>query len=211
MWSHDTKGFLVTVDGPNGSGKSTLIASIRQKLENAGYDVYTTREPTDTELGRFVRSFAENHFGISLACMVAADRYEHILKEIVPELEKGVLVIVDRYILSSLILQEMDGVSHTYVMELNSEIIRPDLQVAVFADESVLQKRLADRATLTRFERGSQSDKELKYMEEGIAELEKQSISVLRISNNNDIEANTYKIINYIISEWRKHEKISSN
>lgn len=204
MWSHNTKGFLVALDGPNGSGKSTLIASIRQKMEAAGYDVYATREPTDTELGRFVREFAEGHSGISLACMVAADRYEHILKEIVPNLEKGALVIVDRYILSSLILQEMDGVSHTYILGLNSEIIKPDLQLAIFANESVLQKRLAERATLTRFERGSQSGKELKYMEEGIAELEKQSISVLRINNNNDIEANTDKITNYIISKWRK-------
>lgn len=72
--------------------------------------------------------------------MVAADRYEHMTNEIIPALEEGQLVISDRYILSSLILQEMDGVSDTFVLTVNSEIIKPDLQLAVFADERVLQK-----------------------------------------------------------------------
>lgn len=70
-------GYFIAVDGPNGVGKSTLIAAIKNKLEILGYDVYVTREPTDTKLGNFLREFAEQHSGVSLACMVAADRYEH--------------------------------------------------------------------------------------------------------------------------------------
>ena len=72
-------GYFIAVDGPNGVGKSTLIAAIKNKLEILGYDVYVTREPTDTKLGNFLREFAEQHSGVSLACMVAADRYEHII------------------------------------------------------------------------------------------------------------------------------------
>lgn len=71
-------GYFIAVDGPNGVGKSTLIAAIKNKLEILGYDVYVTREPTDTKLGNFLREFAEQHSGVSLACMVAADRYEHV-------------------------------------------------------------------------------------------------------------------------------------
>ena len=105
----DLHGFLVAVDGPNGVGKSTLIGAVEIKMKLLGYRVYITKEPTNTELGKFVRKFSENHFGTSLACLVAADRYEHIVSELVPELQKGSLVITDRYILSSLILQQMDG------------------------------------------------------------------------------------------------------
>ena len=96
MLKISTNGFLVSVDGPNGVGKSTLIESVKTRLEFRGYATYTTKEPTNTECGSFVRKFAENHSGISLACLVAADRYEHIENEILPELKKGKIVITDR-------------------------------------------------------------------------------------------------------------------
>ena len=199
----DMKGFLLAVDGPNGAGKSTLIKAVKSKIESEGYNVYITREPTDTELGNFLRKFAEHHAGISIACLVAADRYEHIFNEIIPELNKGKLVITDRYILSSLILQEMDGVSDTFVLNLNSEVLNPNLQLAVFADESILQKRLSERETLTRFEKGNQSNRELYYMEKGIKELEKRNVNVLRIYNNDNLDVSVEKVVSYIKSNWR--------
>ncbi|MBD8917901.1 MAG: dTMP kinase [Lachnospiraceae bacterium] len=198
------EGFLLAVDGPNGAGKSTLIEAVKRKIELEGYTVCITREPTDTELGSFIRKFAESHSGISLACLVAADRYEHVFNEIIPELKKGTLVITDRYILSSLILQEMDGVSDKFVLNLNSEIIKPNLQLAVFADEKVLQKRLSERGILTRFEKGNQSNSELYYMEIGIKELKKRNVNVMRIDNNGNLEANVEKVVSYIMNNWRK-------
>lgn len=136
--------------------------------------------------------------------MVAADRYEHIFNEIIPELKKRTLVITDRYILSSLILQEMDGVSDKFVLNLNSEIIKPNLQLAVFADEKVLQKRLSERGILTRFEKGNQSNSELYYMDKGIKELEKRNVNVMHIDNNDNLEANVEKVVSYIMNNWRK-------
>lgn len=198
------KGYFIVVDGPNGVGKSTLIEAIKNKLELLGYDVYITNEPTNTELGSFLRKFAEEHTGLSLACLVAADRYEHIEKEILPSLKKGRLVISDRYVLSSLILQEMDGVSSEIVLNLNSQIIKPDLQLAVFADEKILQKRLSERNILTRFEKGNQSQRELNFMEEGITELKKHNIDVMNIYNNDNLEENVEKVVSYVVNNWRK-------
>ena len=57
-----------------------------------------------------------------------------------PQLEKGKIVITDRYVLSSLILQRMDEVSEEFILALNNEIVQPDLQIAVF---SCRRKRLA--------------------------------------------------------------------
>ena len=199
-----TNGFLVAVDGPHGVGKSTLIEAIKNKLELKGYVIYTTKEPTNTECGSFVRKFAENHSGIGLACMVAADRYEHIKNEIMPELNNGKIVITDRYILTSLILQQMDNVSDAFILDLNSQIIKPNLQVAVFADEDVLQKRLLERDVLTRFEKGNQSYSELFYMNKGIVELEKSNVEVMRINNNANLDDNVEKIVSCIINNWRK-------
>lgn len=204
MLDNNSNGFFVAVDGPNGAGKSTLIRAVKDRIELLGYTVYITREPTGTKLGEFIREFAKSHSGISLACLVASDRYEHITNEIVPELEKGCLVITDRYVLSSLILQGMDGVSNGFVLNLNSEIVKPDLQLAVYADEEVLQKRLVERSELTRFEKDNQSSEELKYMERGIEELEKKNVNVLRICNNDDLETNVEKVVSFIVNNWRE-------
>lgn len=200
----DLQGFLVAIDGPNGVGKSTLIEAVKIKMELLGYSIYTTKEPTNTELGEFVKRFSENHSGTSLACLVAADRYEHIINEIIPELKKESIVLTDRYILSSLILQKMDGVSSKFIIDINAEAIKPDLQVAVFADEEILQKRLVKRNVLTRFEKGNQSNSELYYMEKGIGELEKENVNIIRINNNDNLESNVEKVVSYIINNWRK-------
>lgn len=204
MENNNTKGFFIAADGPNGAGKSTLIDSIKAKMECKGWSVYTTKEPTQTDLGGFLREFAERTVGISLACLIAADRYEHLKNEIFPELIKGKIVITDRYVLSSLILQQMDGVSNTFILDLNSQILKPDLQLAIFADEDILQKRLLERETLTRFEKNNQSNNELCFMEAGLIELEKQDINIMCINNNNKLEANAEKIVSYIDANWKK-------
>jgi len=95
-------GKLIAVDGPNGAGKTTILQELRKELEKRGIEACFTKEPTENELGCFVRGYAEKVDGISVACLVAADRYQHLRDEIVPQLEKGRIVITDRYVLSSL-------------------------------------------------------------------------------------------------------------
>lgn len=201
--SREYSGFFVAVDGPNGVGKSTLINAIKDRIDSYGYKTYTTREPTDSELGQFVRKFAENHTKDSLACMVAADRYEHIINEIYPQISDGYLVITDRYFLSSLILQGMDGLDEENIVNINYKIIKPDLQIALRADVDILKKRLAERTLLTRFERDNQSQTELVFMENGINKLRKMGWEILVIDNSDDFQTNVDTICLRIIDLWR--------
>ena len=127
--------------------------------------------------------------------MVTADRYEHIKNEIEPMLYDGNIVITDRYILSSLILQRMDGVNADYIMDLNALIIRPDLQVTIMADVGALQKR---------FEKNNRSDEELYYMEKGIEILKKNGISVLEINNCTELDKNVDTIVEHIVKEVKR-------
>lgn len=203
MIDNKYKGLLVALDGPNGAGKTTLINALKEELENNGYDICITNEPTETDLGKYVRKFAEEHEGISLACLVAGDRYEHLNNIIIPELEKGKIVITDRYILSSLILQEMDGVKTDYILTINGNIIKPDLQVAVYADENILHERLNQRNIITRFEKNNQSNVELYYMSKGIKTLQAEGVEVLQICNNTNIEKNVKTIISHIECRWQ--------
>lgn len=152
MISHTYKGKLISFEGPNGSGKSTLIEKVLDGLNNQNLFVYLTKEPTHSDLGDFIRKYSENHTGYELACLVAADRYNHLITEIIPKLEDGYIVLTDRYILSSLILQPIDNISTDYVLKINENIIAPDLQVSVHAEYNTIRSRLEKRNNLTRFE-----------------------------------------------------------
>lgn len=200
MRKNSYDGKLVAIDGPNGVGKSTIIAAVAKKLQLLyAVDVFITKEPTSTELGAFLRSFAEEEKGLGLACLVAADRYEHLKNEIIPMLEQRKVVITDRYILSSFILQGMDGVNTKFILDINNEIVKPDLQVALFADEKTIQSRLGERENLTRFEKNNQSGCELKYMNLGIKILMDLKTNILNINNQCDLDSNVDKIVSAIL------------
>lgn len=200
MRKNSYDGKLVAIDGPNGVGKSTIIAAVAKKLQLLyAVDVFVTKEPTSTELGAFLRSFAEEEKGLGLACLVAADRYEHLKNEIIPMLEQRKVVITDRYILSSFILQGMDGVNTKFILDINDEIVKPDLQVALFADEKTIQSRLGERENLTRFEKNNQSGCELKYMNVGMKILMDLKTNILNINNQCDLDSNVDKIVSAIL------------
>ena len=200
MRKNSYDGKLVAIDGPNGVGKSTIIAAVAKKLQLLyAVDVFVTKEPTSTELGAFLRSFAEEEKGLGLACLVAADRYEHLKNEIIPMLEQRKVVITDRYIFSSFILQGMDGVNTKFILDINDEIVKPDLQVALFADEKTIQSRLGERENLTRFEKNNQSGCELKYMNLGIKILMDLKTNILNINNQCDLDSNVDKIVSAIL------------
>lgn len=204
MKKNTTKGFFVAIDGPNGVGKTTLLEEIEKIIKSKNIQLYKTKEPTNSILGNFIREISEEINGDTLACLVSADRYEHLKNEIIPELEKGKIVITDRYVLSSLILQVIDGVKENFILNLNSQIIKPDLQLAIFADEKVIQERLDQRETLTRFEKNNQSKKEINNMEKGIEKLKELNIEILCMDNSKNLKDNATKIADYIIENWRK-------
>ncbi len=98
-------GLFVVFDGPNGVGKTTLVNEVATQLRQQGYNVLATKEPTRSPLGQFVRNAEEKCRGKTLAYLVAADRQFHLEQEILPALDRGMIVLSDRYIPSSLVLQ----------------------------------------------------------------------------------------------------------
>ncbi|MBE3550040.1 MAG: Thymidylate kinase [Brockia lithotrophica] len=103
---------LVTVEGPEGSGKTTFALRLREALVSLGHAVVFTREPGGTPLGERVRAFllGEESAGVdplSEALFYAAVRREHVVRVIRPALEAGRVVLVDRFVDSSLVYQGM--------------------------------------------------------------------------------------------------------
>ena len=103
-------GRLIAFEGGEGSGKTTQARLISIWLRGLGYDVVTTHEPGATKVGMRLRALLLDtaHTGMSPhaeALMYAADRAEHVASVIAPALERGAIVITDRYVDSSLAYQ----------------------------------------------------------------------------------------------------------
>jgi len=194
------KGKFITFDGPNGAGKSTLIAEVSSLLSMAGVDLFLTAEPTDSPLGRFIRANEENYRGKTLAYFVALDRYLHLENEILPALINGKVVLCDRYIDSSLVLQRLDGLNFDFIWDLNKYFCVPDLSIILTARVEILEKRLLERDKLTRFERQNSRGNELDYYLDAANYLSEHGFNVMTVDNGDkSIKNNADLIVNKIL------------
>ncbi|PRX47522.1 thymidylate kinase [Prauserella shujinwangii] len=146
-------GTLITVDGPGGVGKSTAARLVVETLAAAGVPVHATSQPSRAPLGELARHGTDTYQGMALACLCAADRHHQLATEIVPALREGQVVVCDRYVASSLVLQGLDGLSAEVVWQLNHGVYRPDLSVILTGDAGVIDARLRARGGHSRFER----------------------------------------------------------
>ncbi|MEV7233563.1 dTMP kinase [Streptomyces sp. NPDC051020] len=103
-------GFFLVLEGGDGAGKSTQVAALAEWIRAKGHEVVVTREPGATPVGKRLRSILLDVSSAGLsnraeALLYAADRAEHIDSVVRPALERGAIVISDRYIDSSVAYQ----------------------------------------------------------------------------------------------------------
>ncbi|MEU6889758.1 dTMP kinase [Streptomyces viridosporus] len=144
-------GWFVTIDGPSGVGKSTTVQALHDLLTKQKRPARRTVEPTSTVLGTFTRSHAHTIHGLALACLVAATRYEHVETVLDPALRAGELVISDRYLPSTLVLQQLDGVPFEFLVDVNRHVPLPDLAVILTAEPGLIAERIATRGITHRW------------------------------------------------------------
>ncbi|MFB4423537.1 dTMP kinase [Streptomyces sp. QL37] len=103
-------GFFLVLEGGDGAGKSTQVEALADWIRAKGHEVVVTREPGATPVGKRLRSILLDVSSAGLsnraeALLYAADRAEHVDSVVRPALERGAIVISDRYIDSSVAYQ----------------------------------------------------------------------------------------------------------
>lgn len=182
--SHE-RGVFVSIDGPSGAGKTTIVQHLAQMLVAAGEQVHTTAEPSTGPIGQLCRELTETVTGHALACLYAADRYQHVETEVRKHTEAGQTVISDRYIPSALVMQRFDGVNPAFLWHLNAEVERPDLAVILEADPEVISERLSERGPHNRFQLSpGSSHAEVHFYQQATERLIQAGFDVLRVDCN---------------------------
>lgn len=139
-------GMFICIEGIDGSGKTTQSRLLVKNLRKQGFDSVYTTEPSRGVVGRFIRKtilHREKRAPIVIeALLFAADRVEHVEREVKPALEKGKIVVCDRYFHSSLAYQGAAGLNWEWIKEINKWAIQPDLAIFIDVPPDIVIKRL---------------------------------------------------------------------
>jgi dTMP kinase len=152
-------GLFITLEGGDGSGKSTQAELLSSWLTDAGHVVVRSREPGGTDLGLELREIVLHRRGDiasrAEALIYAADRAHNIATKVRPAIERGEIVIQDRYLDSSVAYQGagriLDGQEVRDISLWATEGLMPDLTILLDLDEGLGRERL-DQAR-TRYDR----------------------------------------------------------
>ena len=127
---------LIVLEGLDGAGTTTQTRRLVEHLTERGGKAHATREPSDGPIGQLIRqmltgshtvpgqSIAQSTFGL----LFAADRLDHLQREVEPKLAAGVTVVSDRWYHSSLAYQGT-GADRDWITLLNARARRPDLTI----------------------------------------------------------------------------------
>ena len=158
----DRPGLFLTFEGGDGVGKTTQTRILAEALRAEGVEVLVTREPGGTDLGAEIRRLLLDSGHVdprAEALLYAADRAHHVATLVRPALERGAVVVSDRYLDSSVAYQ---GAARS----LGAEDVRslslwatggllPDRTILLDADPALADRRTGGRGGRDRLERES--------------------------------------------------------
>lgn len=150
------EGLFITLEGPDCAGKSTQQRLLSEYLTELSYDVLTTREPGGTKIGEELRNLVKHVCGDDAPCdeaelfMFSASRAQLTRKVILPHLEKGGVVICDRYADSTTVYQgyarglSLDGIHQVHAIAVGERW--PDITFLIDLDPEIGRRRNAARS-----------------------------------------------------------------
>jgi len=139
-------GKFIVIDGIDGAGKSTQGEFIAEFYKNKASGAYLTAEPTNDLIGGLIRGRLSGKWQSPPECLqllFAADRAQHLEKDVMPKLRSGVNVVCDRYFMSSLAYGSID-LSLDWLAGINSIFLKPDLTIFLDTDVGSCSRRIKE-------------------------------------------------------------------
>ncbi len=141
---------LIVLEGLDGAGTTTQAKRLVAHLESRGQRAHLTREPSDGPIGRLIREMLTGRHALpdqaisqsTFGLLFAADRLDHLQREVEPQLAAGTTVVSDRWYHSSLAYQGT-GADRDWIATLNARARRPDLTIFLKVRPEVAAKRRA--------------------------------------------------------------------
>lgn len=134
----------MAIEGIDGAGTSSQAARLTQRLNVLGHRTHLTAEPSDGPVGRLIRQLLGQVDSPpdpgAMALLFAADRLDHLQREIRPALAAGTHVVSDRYLLSSLAYQSLENPLE-WVETINKRAPAPDLTLLIAVEAEVAETR----------------------------------------------------------------------
>jgi dTMP kinase len=149
------QGQLIVLEGPDGAGTTTHAGLLSGRLLSGGREVVLTKEPTDGQHGRRLRRCLAGQETLTPQEFQRAftdDRAEHVALVILPALQRGAIVVTDRYALSTIVYGQAQGVDRTLLVRWNEDFPKPDIVIATFPSFAVCRERLSSRESTDAFE-----------------------------------------------------------
>jgi dTMP kinase len=140
------RGVFICLEGIDASGKSTQARRLVRNLRRLGFDAIYTTEPSQGEIGVFIKSYVLHRKkrvpAVVEALLFAVDRVDHVESNIKPALDSGKIVVSDRYVYSSLAYQGAAGLDIHWIEEINRMALLPDLAIYIDVPPEVVIKRI---------------------------------------------------------------------
>ena len=197
------QGKFITLEGIEGSGKSTNLVTIKSILDQYKIDYVLTREPGGGPLGPHLRKLLlDKDQSISPSVemlLMMADRKDHVDNLIIPNLDKGIWVISDRYLDSTIAYQgggrqlDIDLITS---LSASLKLPSPDFTLLFDLPVDVALQRAEERSELDRFEREPKDFHS--RIRESYLELASTNHRIKTIDSSKDFESVSLQVENYL-------------
>lgn len=208
-------GIIISFEGPDGAGKTTVLEQVLPVLQEKGYDIITTREPGGVEIAERIRDVIldVNHVAMdnkTELLLYMAARRQHYVEKVLPALEAGKVVLIDRFIDSSIAYQGAGrGLDKDIIRRLNDFAIdgrKPDLTLYFDVESEIGLARIAKNAEREVNRLDLEKLDMHKRVREGYLALTEQEKRIVTIDASRELAEVVSETLHTILEQLAKNE-----
>ncbi len=208
-------GIIISFEGPDGAGKTTVLEHVLPVLQEKGYDIVTTREPGGVEIAERIRDVIldVNHVAMDSKTellLYMAARRQHYVEKVLPALEAGKVVLIDRFIDSSIAYQGAGrGLDKDIITRLNdfaTDGRKPDLTLYFDVESKIGLARIAKNAEREVNRLDLEKLDIHKRVREGYLALTEQEKRIVTIDASRELADVVLETLHTILEQLAKNE-----